>query len=163
MIRLLTIAPLCLLNSGRLGLHRGSIRYPAMLFEQSMDEDGLTDSFWISKRAVVKPRSPALSSKIIGSKDSAHSALKLCQSQTSKSPDFVSFFENIFCDMATKTPWPLCASNATSNSSGATNSSSTIQSNSSSLIDNCYHWDTHTLFSNGIKNPMNYTDVHNWE
>ena len=115
---------------------------PTLQFEYNMDETGQPDSFWNSKRAVIKTRSAGLSTSIIGSQDAAHSALKLCQSDTSLSPDFVSFSEGIFCDMATKTPWPLC---------------------STTVTDECYHWDTHTLVTDGGRKAMNYTDVQNWE
>ena len=37
-----------------------------------------------------------------------HSAIELCQSETSWGPDEVSLNERIFCDMGTKTLFPLC-------------------------------------------------------
>lgn len=123
---------------------------PAMIFEKNMDETGQSNSFWYGKRSMdegrtsprLRPRSPAMSSSIIGSQDTSHSALKLCQSDTSHSPDFVSFSEGIFCDMATKTPWSLC---------------------SDTVKDDCYHWETHSLTTGGAPKAKNYTNVHNWE
>lgn len=40
----------------------------------------------------------------------SHSATVLCESQSSRGPDLVSFTEGKFCDMGTKTLWPLCVS-----------------------------------------------------
>ena len=37
-----------------------------------------------------------------------HSGRELCESETSRGPDFVSKHERIFCDMDTKTAFPLC-------------------------------------------------------
>ena len=37
-----------------------------------------------------------------------HSAVELCEARFSIGPDFVSFHEEIFCDMYTKQTWPLC-------------------------------------------------------
>lgn len=36
-------------------------------------------------------------------------ATTLCESPTSSGPDLVSFEEGKFCDMGTRTIWPLCA------------------------------------------------------
>ena len=119
---------------------------PVMVFEENPDPDNTV--VWKRESAAVTPkrgllkRSPAMSSHIIGSQDTSHSALKLCSSDTSYSPDFVSFSEGIFCDMGTKTPWPLC---------------------SSSVTDDCYHWENHTLITGGDRKPMNYGKVVNWE
>ena len=127
---------------------------PAMIFEHNMDETGQPDSFWNSKRDTVfkrqtsshpnriKPRSAAMTGRIISSQDASQSALKLCQSDTSHSSDFVSFPEGIFCDMGTKTPWPLC---------------------SATITNDCYDWDTHALVEGGTRKAMGYTDVENWQ
>ena len=126
---------------------------PAMIFEYNMDETGQPDSFWNSKRTIdkrqttshrdrIKPRSAAMASHIISSQDTSHSALKLCQSDTSYSPDFVSFAEGIFCDMDTKTPWPLC---------------------SATVTDDCYDWDTQTLVEGGTRKAKGYSSVENWQ
>ena len=47
-------------------------------------------------------------SHLIVSKFGDHSAVELCGSEQSFGPDFVSVAEGIFCDMSTKTAWPLC-------------------------------------------------------
>ncbi|KAF2664830.1 hypothetical protein BT63DRAFT_459443 [Microthyrium microscopicum] len=59
---------------------------------------------------------------LVHSHHAGHSAVELCLSKTSVSPDFVSHAEGKFCDMATKIIWPLCLGqtvvgcfNATSN------------------------------------------------
>ena len=40
-----------------------------------------------------------------------HSGTELCGSEGSYGPDFVSTVDNTYCDMSTKTSWPLCGSN----------------------------------------------------
>lgn len=120
---------------------------PVMVFEDHTDN--LPSSIWKrsttnAKRGTgILKRSAAMSNHIIGSQDASHSALKLCQSPTSYSPDFVSFSEGIFCDMDTKTPWPLCSTEK--------------------VKDDCYHWETHTLITSGDHKPRNYGNVVEWE
>lgn len=61
---------------------------------------------------LLKPRShvpPALVGKqIVKSRMDTHTATSLCESETSRGPDFVSLTEGKFCDMETKTLWPIC-------------------------------------------------------
>ena len=61
---------------------------------------------------VLKARSnalPALIGKqIVKSKLDTHTATSLCESDTSRGPDFVSLAEGKFCDMETKTLWSIC-------------------------------------------------------
>ena len=126
--------------------------WPAMWFSPSTDSQGMPDNqIWGStndtgslhtKRAAIRSRSPALAGTIIGSQDASHSALKLCQSNTSHGSDFVSFHEGVFCDMETKTPWSLC---------------------SDSVKNDCYKWDTHTLVNDDGQTAKNYDNVQNWE
>ena len=124
---------------------------PVLLFEYDNYQTGAGDQFWTSTRRVkqrdtpvkrIRPRSAAMNSSIISSTDPSHSAVKLCDSDTSYSPDFVSLSEGIFCDMATKTPWPLC---------------------SKSVADNCYDWDSHTLINGEGQTVKDYTDVQEWQ
>ena len=125
--------------------------YPALLFENDNYQTGAGDHFWTAKRRVkqrdtpvkrIRPRSAAMSSSIISSPDPSHSAIKLCESDTSYGPDFVSLSEGIFCDMATKTHWPLC---------------------SKSVADDCYEWDSHTLINGEGQTVKDYTNVQEWQ
>jgi len=124
---------------------------PVLLFEYDNYQTGAGDHFWTSKRRVkqrdtpvkrIRPRSAAMGSSIISSTDPSHSAVKLCDSDTSYGPDFVSLSEGIFCDMATKTPWPFC---------------------SNSVAENCYDWDSHTLISGAGQKVKAYTNVQEWQ
>ena len=124
---------------------------PVLLFEHDNYQTGAGDQFWTAKRRVkqrdtpvkrIRPRSAAMNSTIIASTDPSHSAAKLCESDTSYGPDFVSLSEGIFCDMATKTPWPLC---------------------SKSVAENCYDWDSHTLINGAGQMVKGYTDVQEWQ
>jgi hypothetical protein len=47
--------------------------------------------------------------KLITSSDVNHRASDLCNHEKSRGPDFVSLVEGKFCDMATKTLYPLCS------------------------------------------------------
>ena len=79
---------------------------------------------------------------LVASPHDTHSAQQLCESATSHGPDFVSFSENIFCDMDTKEHWPLCKSDGD---------------------DHCYHWDTHSLVRYAKSTPREYSHVEHWE
>src|ERR1700738_3356157 len=46
--------------------------------------------------------------KLITSTHPSHSAIGLCDSDTSRGPDFVSHHEGMYCDMETKQAYPLC-------------------------------------------------------
>lgn len=56
------------------------------------------------------PRSQKSAERMVISSRSEHSAVELCESQTSRGSDFVSKPEGMFCDMETKTLHPLCGS-----------------------------------------------------
>lgn len=47
-------------------------------------------------------------SKLIISHSNSHSAKELCESSSSKGPDFVSIKEQSYCDMTHRKIWPLC-------------------------------------------------------
>ena len=53
--------------------------------------------------------------QLVVSDISAHSATTLCNHDMSRGPDFVSTIENLFCDMETKTLYPLCTGSQSSN------------------------------------------------
>ena len=135
--------------------------WPAMYFDARTEDTGLPDNqLWgapgpsatataaTAKRALVnkrgqRKRSTKLANTIVGSHDEAHSAIKLCQSETSHGSDFVSFAEGVFCDMETKTAWPLCEER---------------------VKDECYDWETHALVEKGGKTTKKgYSDVQRWE
>lgn len=142
--------------------------WPAMYFEARTEDTGLPDNqIWgtpvpsatataatttqttsPAKRALahkrgLRKRSAKLASTIVGSHDEAHSAIKLCSSETSHGSDFVSFAEGVFCDMETKTAWPLCKK---------------------SVKGECYDWERHALVEKGGKATKKvYHDVQNWE
>ena len=54
-------------------------------------------------------------SKLIVSHSNSHSAKELCESPSSKGPDFVSVKEQSYCDMSQRKIWPLCDAKKTSN------------------------------------------------
>jgi hypothetical protein len=57
--------------------------------------------------------SKRMESTIVHSANPFHSAKETCNSQTSISPDFVSYTEGLFCDMSTRTLWLLCSAQIT--------------------------------------------------
>ena len=125
--------------------------YPGLLFENDNYQTGAGDHFWTVKRRFkqtdspikrIRPRSAAMSSSIISSPDPSHSAVKLCDSDASYGPGFVSLSEGIFCDMATKTHWPLCFK---------------------SVVDDCYEWDTDPLVKYAGQTAKAYTKIQEWQ
>lgn len=133
-----------------------------MLFSPNTDRQGMADNgLWpqpapvaaTSKRGypltksgsetkTIRKRSEVMKRTIIGSQHAEHSALELCASETSHSPDFVSFYEGVFCDMGTKSPWPLCLG---------------------SVGVECYKWETHSLVGKDGETRKEYDDVKTWE
>lgn len=51
---------------------------------------------------------------VVISEHAAHGAVELCESESSRGPSFVSMEEKVYCDMSTKTRYPLCSSTVTS-------------------------------------------------
>jgi hypothetical protein len=51
------------------------------------------------------------SKTLVHSNSTSHSAEMLCNSPASIGPDFVSYRERKFCDMSSRTIWPLCSNN----------------------------------------------------
>ena len=92
-----------------------------------------------------KRRSPALANRLIASPRGQHLASTLCESETSHGPDFVSFSEGMFCDMETKVFYPLC------------------DEKEGIVVDECYHWETHSLVTGGRHVAKNYEHVEQWE
>lgn len=129
--------------------------WPAMYFEPRTEATGLPDNqIWGKaaeppavaerrKRGGMKKRSAKLANTIVGSHDERHSAIELCQSETSLSSDFVSFKEGVYCDMETKTAWPLCKGH---------------------VKDGCFDWKTHTELAKGGKVTKKvYSNVQTWD
>lgn len=105
-------------------------REPAMLFRRKFsywlhhddyELDGLPDPgrvhFWYAKdkdsmprkkRSQPARRSSKFDGRLITSVHKQHSARELCANDHSYGPDFVSYSENVYCDMGTKEAWPLC-------------------------------------------------------
>ncbi|PKS08638.1 hypothetical protein jhhlp_005025 [Lomentospora prolificans] len=55
-----------------------------------------------------RKRSQRMSERLIVTPHAKHSAVELCNSETSWGPDEVSLTERMFCDMETKSLYPLC-------------------------------------------------------
>jgi hypothetical protein len=80
--------------------------------------------------------------RIISSHHTEHSSKELCASATSYGPDFVSFAENMFCDMTQKQLWPLCNEKVTKK---------------------CYDWGSHTIVDGRKrKREVRYAQVEEW-
>jgi hypothetical protein len=62
----------------------------------------------------LSKRSTQMSRTLVHSSSAAHSAEELCNHPASISPSFVSYQEGKFCDMVTRTLWPLCSQTAKS-------------------------------------------------
>ena len=100
---------------------------------------------------------------LIASPHQTHSARELCESALSHGPDFVSLSEGVFCDMDTKTHWPLCSS-----SDGVMNGMETGRQGPTQVTEDCYHWDTHSLVLATVKGKRgyvakDYSDVEHWD
>ncbi|KAL4803347.1 hypothetical protein BDV18DRAFT_162912 [Aspergillus unguis] len=92
-------------------------------------------------------RAPWTVDELVISEDNNHSATRLCSSATSMGPDFVHLGENLFCDMDSKTSYPLCGGN--------TNGTATSQS--------CFDLDSKTLYTGGhVKRENPYARVRDW-
>lgn len=83
---------------------------------------------------------------LVASAHEQHSAREVCGSGTSRGPDFVSLKEGFFCDMETKTLWPLCAE----------------EEEGEDGEEGCYHWGTHALGKRGERVGRKYGWVEEW-
>ena len=92
----------------------------------------------------AKTRPSGLANRLLSSPRDKHSARKLCESETSYGPGLVSKSEGVFCDMGTKTQWPLCEEDGRE-------------------LKECYRYGTHSLVSGGEHVPRNYASVEEWE
>lgn len=64
--------------------------------------------------AAIKKRQEVHADRLVISEMQGHSAIEVCNSQSSLGPDFVSLTEMMFCDMSEKTVWPICTDSLTS-------------------------------------------------
>lgn len=62
-----------------------------------------------AEQKLPRPRSARSASELIVNSRPQQSAIRLCRSPTSRGSDFASTDEGIFCDMETKTLYPLCS------------------------------------------------------
>ena len=127
---------------------------PTMIWQNGhpSPDDGIWDTSYDARwngqtgqgkqRRAIRKRSLWMEAQLIVSKDSAHSATQLCQSETSHSSDFVSLNEGLFCDMSTKIVWPLC---------------------SESTLDDCFDQGDKALVVRGERLQRHYQDVQSWE
>ena len=80
---------------------------------------------------------------LVMSHNPAHTATELCRDPMSHGPSLVSFEEGVYCDMETKTTWPLCT--------GAKDEVG------------CYDWKAHTLVKSKVrKRDMRYSNIMEW-
>ena len=147
---------------------RGQIKTPPGLWNNSdavgdstdILNDGTSVDPQKAKRRLARRSGSAAFTHLIASTHETHSARELCESGASHGPDFVSFSEGFFCDMDTKTHWPLCT--------GAMNGTTETETETAQgqvLVD-CYHWDTHTLVLGvGAEDQIarNYSHVMEWD
>ena len=130
-------------------------KYSYELYHDDYELDGLPDPgrihFWYAKdkdnmpskkRRQSAQRSPKFDNRLVTSIHEQHSALELCKNDQSYGPDFVSFSENIFCDMTTKQNWPLC--------------------NGGDIEDECYDITRHSLITRSEHVKRNHVRVENW-
>ncbi|KAL2062375.1 hypothetical protein VTL71DRAFT_6641 [Oculimacula yallundae] len=82
--------------------------------KRSILQDEESELHTLQERS-ISPRSPCEENHLVVSNYEGHSARKLCENVNSMGPDFVSRTEQLFCDMCTRTVWPLCAKVASVN------------------------------------------------
>jgi hypothetical protein len=87
----------------------------------------------------------AFGGALISSQHAQHGGRNLCTDPFSMGPDFVSFIDNTFCDMETKTLWPLC-------------------DGENGLRRGCFDWDTKSLMTGWFrKRELKYREVIEWD
>lgn len=62
--------------------------------------------------------------QLVISEFTGHSAVEVCESESSWGPDFVSVVERVFCDMCLRRTYPLCGGDGGDSSSGSATASS---------------------------------------
>lgn len=69
-----------------------------------------TDKRDSTKRPRGKHVKRSLAPTVVKSNLTTHTAASLCASESSVGPDFLTLADGQFCDMGTKTLWPVCKS-----------------------------------------------------
>ncbi|KAL9108924.1 MAG: hypothetical protein Q9227_006320 [Pyrenula ochraceoflavens] len=62
----------------------------------------------VNNTTIGTPANSPMAGRLITSNDTLTSAVELCESETSRGPDHLSFFERKFCDMTTKQLYGFC-------------------------------------------------------
>ncbi|KAH7311980.1 hypothetical protein BKA65DRAFT_467954 [Rhexocercosporidium sp. MPI-PUGE-AT-0058] len=83
----------------------------------SSPRGGSTPTYGVKRRSVDAPEPGSKPEKnhLVVSNYDGHSARDLCENERSLGPDFVSRREELFCDMCTRTVWPLCVNESAVN------------------------------------------------
>lgn len=131
-------------------------RFSYELHHDDYEFDGLPDPgrirFWYArdrdsmprkKRSSPPGRSSKFDGRLITSVHEHHSARELCENGHSYGPDFVSFSENLFCDMEKKEIWPLC--------------------NGREVQNECYDMITHSLVTRSGHVKRSHVRVESWD
>lgn len=131
-------------------------KFKYRLVHDNYELDGLPDpgriKFWYARDRDSMPpnkRSTATSlrpskfdGRLITSVHERHSARELCGNENSYGPDFVSYSENLFCDMETREHWPLC--------------------DGRQRKDKCYDLAAHSLLTGSGHVKRNHVHVEDW-
>ncbi|KAI1774803.1 hypothetical protein F4818DRAFT_418994 [Hypoxylon cercidicola] len=82
--------------------------------------------------------------RLVMSNAAQHTAVGLCESETSLGPDFLNVADGTFCRMSDKTLWPVCDAAA-------------------QIVDNCFNKDLQQLIVNGLSTrDTPYENVVDW-
>jgi hypothetical protein len=93
---------------------------------------------WLASQKETPPRK-----NIVASHDESHSAEELCEDPMAWGPDFVSFYEGVFCDLEKRKLWPLCKGK---------------------IEKNCFDWEKRALVDKRLKKRgMEYKRVEVWK
>ncbi|KAK5941092.1 hypothetical protein PMZ80_006369 [Knufia obscura] len=113
--------------------------------------------------AALKKRQEVHADRLVVSKIKQHSAIEVCNSQSSLGPDFLSMSEMMFCDMSEKTLWPVCVDETASycfnmDTQTVKGSISSLPTTSQPLFTNVTDFNTHLAIPNKF-----YTSVNTWD
>ncbi|KAI4938580.1 hypothetical protein J4E85_001021 [Alternaria conjuncta] len=85
----------------------------------------------------------AVDSRIVVTADPGHNATELCASGTSRGPDLVSLYENVYCDMDTRRTLPVCGDG---------------------IVTDCFDVETkQELMRSGKRSQKEFSDVITWD
>lgn len=113
--------------------------------------------------SALKKRQEVHADRLIVSKMEQHSAIEVCNSQSSLGPDFLSMTEMMFCDMSEKTLWSVCVDESASycfdmDTQTVKGSTSSLPTSSQPLFTNVTDFNTHLAIPNKF-----YTSVNTWD